>query len=226
MLSMASALLLGCGGSTNHNANEGAAGARNTASGGSSSDGGLSGSASAGTATTDTGGAPPDWALDSFETPDAMASIGLWMGLPGSEKNLPIGTPTVPHEGSALHLAGVTDDAGLDVFFHTGQPFERIFGGVRFWTQSDQPGSKLTIAVAGPQASYFTDRAQNLHWPARVVALSAKWQEVVIDFDDWGVDSEHLSPHSETFGAFHFIIEPNTTYDLWIDDFVGLPLYR
>jgi hypothetical protein len=215
-------LLAGCGGSTNHSANKGSAGAGNAANAASASAGALNGTSGAGaTAASDSAGAPAVMTLDSFETSNSFVSIGLWMGFP--DDTVPIGTPRVPHDGSALHLVGTTDDAGLDVFFHTGSPVERIWSGVGFWTQSDKAGSKLTVAVAGPEPSYFTDRAQGLAWPERVITLSRAWQEVVVDFRDLGIGPEHLSPHSETFGAFHFIIEPNTDYDLWIDDFAGQP---
>jgi hypothetical protein len=224
-------LLLGCGGSTNHNANEGSAGADNAANAGNTngaSGGALNGASGAGGAgamgATDSGGAPPLMPLGSFDSSSTHASFGLWMGF--SDDSLPIGTPTVPHDGTALHLVGTTDEGGLDVFFHTGIPFEKIFSGARFWTQSDKAGSKLTVAVAGPEPLYFTDRAQGVVWPEQVITLSRAWQEVEVDFHDLGIGPEHLSPHSETFGAFHFIIEPNTAYDLWIDDFAGQPLYR
>lgn len=214
---------MGCGGSTNRNGHEGSAGSGNPTNGGTATGGTVHGTSGAGTAATNAGGAPLDWTLSTFETPDTFVSIGLWMGFP--DDRLPIDMPKVPHDGSALHLVGTTDDAGLDVFFHTGSSVETIWSGVRFWTQSDQAGSKLTVAVAGPEPSYFKDRAQGLAWPQRLVTLSPAWQEVVVDFKDLGVDRQHLSPHSEMFGAFHFIIEPNTDYDLWIDDFVGSP-YR
>ncbi len=206
--------LAGCGGTTDHHR---ANGEPNHPGGGA---GAMPGTAGEG-ATASSGGAAPVMTLDSFETTDAYVSIGLWMGFPGDK--LPIGTPAVAHDGSALHLVGTTTDAGLDVFFHTGSPVERIWSGVRFWIQSDEPGSRLTVAVAGPEPSYFADRARGLAWPELTLNPTSEWKEVVVDFKDLGVDPDHLSPHSETFGAFHFIIEPNTKYDLWIDDFVGLP---
>lgn len=221
-------LVAGCGGSTNHNAHEASAGSGsstdgNPRTGGATSGGAATGTSGAGTAAASAGGAQPDWTLSTFETTETFVSIGLWMGFPSN--SLPIGTPTEPHDGSALHLVGTTDDAGLDVFFHTGQPVETIWSGVRFWVQSDRVGSQLTVAVAGPEPLYFEDRAQGVPWPQRVVTLSPAWQQVVVDFKDLGVDHQHLSPRSGPYGAFHFVIEPNTDYDLWIDDFVGSP-YR
>lgn len=209
-------LLAGCGGSTNRNLADGAGGSASMT--GANITGGAGIAASAGS-----GGTPPLRTVDSFETGDTMVSIGLWMGFEGN--SLPIGTPPLPHDGSALHLMGTTDAAGLDVFFHTPLPVERIWTSVRFWTQSDQPGSSLTVAVAGPEKSYFTDRANGLLWPQRTVEPSASWQEVVVDFKDLGIDADHLSPHSGPWGAVHFIIEPNTSYDLWIDDFAGQMAY-
>lgn len=217
-------LLLGCGGTTDRNQGSGGAdstaGAAGTASGVRNSAGATSGASGEGAA----GGAAPVMTLDSFDTTDVYVSIGRWMEF--TDDKVPIGTPPVPHDGTAMHLVGMTDGQGLDVFFHTGIPVEKIWSGVRFWTQSDAPDSSLTVAVAGPEPSYFQDRAQGLAWPQRVIPLSFDWQEIVVNFADLGVDPEHLSPHSEHFGAFHFIIEPNTQYDLWIDDFVGQPLYR
>jgi hypothetical protein len=63
-------------------------------------------------------------------------------------------------------------------------------------------------------------------WPVTVVFPTHDWQDVNVEFAALGYGPERLSPHSGPFGAFHFIIEPNTTYDVWIDDFVGTPLYR
>ncbi len=168
--------------------------------------------------------AAPVMPIEGFETSDRMASIGLWMGFDGD--TLPIGTPAVPHDGSALHLAGKTSEKGLDVFFHTGIPVERIWSSLRFWSQSDLPTSRLIVAVAGPEPSYFSDRAMGIAWPQQLVTVGPEWRESVISFSALGIGPNHLSPHSENFGAVHFIIEPNTDYDLWIDDFAGQPLYR
>lgn len=168
-------------------------------------------------------GEAPYYLVDSFESPDTYVSPGLWMGFAGD--TLPIGTPTLPHDGKALHLQGVTDDRGLDVFFHVAFPIEQSWKSVRFWAESDLVGSRLTVAIAGPEPSYFSDRAQGIAWPERTLTLSNRWQEVVVDFAELGATPDHLSPHSGPFGAFHFIIEPNTTYDLWLDDFAGQSRY-
>jgi hypothetical protein len=207
-----------CGGSARHSSNEVAAG-QHSASGSSTIDDGGGGDTASGE-----GGAAPQMPIDGFESASLMASIGLWMGFDGDR--LPIARPSVPHDGSALHLAGKTDDKGLDVFFHTGIPAERIWSSVRFWAQSDLPGSHLIVAVAGPEPSYFADRAQGIAWPQQLVMVGPEWRESVVDFSALGIGPDQLSPHSENFGAVHFIIEPNTEYDLWIDDFAGQPLYR
>lgn len=162
--------------------------------------------------------------VDGFESSSLMSGPGLWMGFP--EQSLPTATPPVPHDGEALHLVGKTDEAGLDVFFHTGIPVESIWKAVRFWTASEVPQARLIVAIAGPEPSYFDDQARGMPWPATVVFPTPAWQQVTIDFGAFGYDPEHLSPHSGPFGAVHFIIEPNTVYDLWIDDFVGQPRYR
>ncbi len=205
-------MLVGCGGTTDHNRSNGAGGSENTAGGttaqGSAGDG----------ATVASGGQAALMTLDAFDTAAVFVSLGLWMGF--RDDKLPIDTPPNPHDGSALHLVGTTNADGLDVYFHTGIPIERIFSSVRFWTQSNEPNASLTVAVAGPEPSYFKDRAQGVAWPERRIALSSAWQEVVFQ-----VDTKHVSPHEEFFGAFHFIIEPNTKYDLWIDDLAGQPLY-
>lgn len=205
-------VVAGCGGASRHDANGDAQGG-----------GGASGSATLGAGTAGITGGVASTNIDSFETADLFVSIGLWMGFPGN--TLPIGMPPTPHDGSALHLSGETDAAGLDVFFHTAQPVERIWSSVRFWIQSDLPGSELTVAVAGPEPSYFSDRALGVAWPERTIAPSRDWREVTVKFADMGIGPNRLSPHSEMFGAVHFLIEPQTKYDLWIDEFVGEPLY-
>lgn len=209
-----------CGGSARHNDNVLSDAGKGPASAGSSPGAGGDGSDTP----ASEGGAAPAMELDSFETPSRMASIGLWMGFAGD--TLPIGMPKVPHDGSALHLVGKTDEGGLDVFFHTGIPVERIWSSVRFWAQSDLPNARLIVAIAGPESSYFQDRAQGIAWPQQLVSVGPQWFETVIDFSALGIGPDHLSPHSEYYGAVHFIIEPNTEYDLWIDDFAGQPLYR
>ncbi|MES1188440.1 MAG: hypothetical protein ABUL60_31785 [Myxococcales bacterium] len=213
-------LLVGCGGSTKHDAAQGSAGS--AIERGGSTDGGSAAGGTNGTAASGSGGAPETRTLDGFESSSTHAAFGLWMGFPNDV--LPVGMPPSPHDGSALHLVGTTDDAGLDVFFHTPLAVEKIFRSVRFWVASPNAGSHLTVAVAGPDASYFSDRAQGIQWPERMLTLAPTWQEVVVDLRDWGLDPEHLSPHSEYYGAFHFIVEPNTDYDLWIDDFAAQPL--
>lgn len=166
----------------------------------------------------------PQMPIDSFETSDFLSGPGLWMGFDGEQ--LPTAEPPVPHDGAALHLVGKTDDAGLDVFFHTGLPVERIWSSVRFWSQSDVPGAAFKVAIAGPVPQFFQDRAQGIAWPLQVVEPGRAWRETVVDFAELGVGPEMLSPHSEMFGAVHFIVEPHTSYDFWIDDFGGQPLYR
>ena len=207
----------GCGGISRYQASDGAGGTGSNAGGASSAIAGRSG------VTAGAAGEAPYLVVDSFESPNTYVSPGLWMGFAGD--TLPIGTPPLPHDGQALHLKGVTDDRGLDVFFHVALPIEQLWKSVRFWTESDLAGSQLTVAIAGPEPSYFSDRAQGIAWPARTLALSNRWQQVVVDFAELGADPDHLSPHSGPFGAFHFIIEPNTPYDLWIDDFAGQSRY-
>lgn len=177
------------------------------------STGGQSGSGGDATAGTTSGAGPS--ASNSFDSPDTLAGIGLWMELGSS---LPIGDPPQPHDGPALHLVG-DSGAGLDFFFHTAFPVEKYFSRVGFWAQSDLPDSALMIAVAGPEPSYFKDRALGSPWPARVVNLSSDWQSVDVPFSSLGIDKAHPGVHEGPFGAVHFIIEPNTHYDFWIDDF-------
>ncbi|HVY25917.1 MAG TPA: hypothetical protein VHB79_05170 [Polyangiaceae bacterium] len=208
-----------CGGSTRHSGNDAAAGKDSASSGSNSTDGGGGSDPAPGD-----GGAAPLMPIDGFATSSPMASIGLWMGFDGNM--LPVGIPSVPHDGSALHLSGKTHETGIDYFFHTGIPVERIWSSVRFWSQSDLPGTRLIVAIAGPEPSYFTDRAQGIAWPQELVMVGPEWRESVIDFSALGIGPDALSPHSEQFGAVHFIIEPNTAYDLWLDDFAGQPLYR
>jgi hypothetical protein len=218
---LVAALLVGCGGESQRS------GAQSTG-GDASVNGGSSAGATArggsGSTNANDGGAPPDMVIDGFESSSLMSGPGLWMGFPDSQ--LPIGDPSVPHDGAALHLVGVTDAAGLDVFFHTGIPVERIWSAVHFTAQSNLVGARLLVAIAGPEASYFRDAAQGMPWPVKVVLPTREWQNVNIDFAAFGYGPEQLSPHSGPFGAVHFIIEPNTVYDVWIDDFAGTPLYR
>lgn len=216
-------LLVGCGGATHRSptgdANPDAPG--NSGGSGTSASGGTS-SATNGGAATGSAGQGVTTPVDAFDTPDTHATLGLWMGFPTGM--LPIDMPPTPHDGTALHLVGETGPEGLDVYYHTPLPVERLYTGMRFWTMSQNVGSHLTVAVAGPWETYFEDRAQGLSWPERVITLGYAWREVVVNFNelDPAADADHLSPHSEMYGAFHFIIEPNTKYDLWIDDLVGI----
>lgn len=222
---LVAALLVACGGESQRSGAQAAGGDANV-NGGSSAGGTARGGSGggAGSMNAHDGGAPPDMVIDGFESSSLMSGPGLWMGFPDSQ--LPIGEPLAPHDGSALHLVGVTDAAGLDVFFHTGIPVERIWSAVHFVTQSYLVGGRLLVAIAGPEPSYFEDAAQGMPWPVTVVFPTPEWQNVNIDFAAFGYGPEQLSPHSGPFGAVHFIIEPNTVYDVWIDDFAGTPLYR
>jgi hypothetical protein len=213
-------VLVGCGGNTNSNptGNAEPGGSSNRGSGGVATAAGATNSG----ATSSGAGQGVTTSVDGFDTADTGATLGLWMGFPSNM--LPIDMPPEPHDGTALHLVGETGPEGLDVYYHTPLPLEKIYTGMRFWTMSENTGSHLTVAVAGPWETYFEDRAQGLLWPERVLTLSYEWQEFVVDFTelDPAIDADHLSPHSEMYGAFHFIIEPNTKYDLWIDDLVGV----
>jgi hypothetical protein len=217
-------VLVGCGGNTNSNptshANPG--GSSNSESGAATAGGATSSGATNGGATSGSAGQGVMTSVDGFDTADKGATLGLWMGFPTDM--LPIGVPPAPHDGPALHLVGESGLEGLDVYYHTPLPLEKIYTGMRFWTMSQDAGSRLTVAVAGPWETYFEDREQGLLWPERVLTLEKTWQEVVVNFTELepAVDADHLSPHSEMYGAFHFIIEPNTKYDLWIDDLVGV----
>jgi hypothetical protein len=142
---------------------------------------------------------------------------GLWMGFPND--TLPVDLPPDPHAGSALHLVGTTGAEGLDVFFHTPFPVEAMFGGVAFWVRADEPVTPLTVAIAGPEPLYFADRDQGLDWPQQTFNLTSAWQRVQVDFDALELGPDALSPHSGPWGAVHFVVEPNTAYDFWIDDF-------
>jgi len=159
--------------------------------------------------------------MQSFDSPEAFTSGGLWMGFPGDE--IPVELPQAPHAGSALHLFGSTGPEGLDVFFHTAFPVEKLFSGVRFWVRADLARTPLTVAIAGPQPDYFVDRQQGVDWPSRTFKLPGAWQQIEIQFADLGIGPDRLSPHSETFGAVHFIVEPDSAYDFWIDDFLLVP---
>ena len=217
-------VLVGCGGNTNSNPSSNATrgGSSNSGGGAANVGGATSSGATNSGAATSAAGQGVTTAVDAFDTADTGATLGLWMGFPTNM--LPIDMPPEAHDGPALHLVGETGPEGLDVYYHTPLPLEKLYTGMRFWTMSEDAGSRLTVAVAGPQETYFEDRAQGLPWPERVITLSSAWQELVVNFTDLepSVDADHLSPHSEMYGAFHFIIEPNTKYDLWIDDLVGV----
>lgn len=153
----------------------------------------------------------------NFETTEPLQGIGLWMGL-GDE--LPVEVPPVAHDGSALHLVG-DSESGLDVFFHTPLPVERIASEVRFSAYSED-ATELTVGIAGPNPTYFTDRANDVAWPEEAFQVGSKWKSFSFSLDDLSP----TPPHEEMFGAVHFVVQPGVHYDLWIDDFTLVSRFR
>lgn len=178
-----------------------AAGGGGSAAGGSSTVGGEGGA--------ETDGAVHEFTSD-FETTQPQQSIGLWMGLGDP---LPIAMPPVAHDGAALHLVG-DSGMGLDVFFHTPLPVERIASEVRFSAYSPE-ASTLTVGIAGPDATYFSDHEAGVAWPETAFQVGAKWKNYSFSLDELSP----TPPHEETFGAVHFVVPPGVHYDFWIDDF-------
>ena len=186
---------------------EATAGSGSRTSGGASPAGGAS--ASGAGAATATGGSFTEF-TSNFEMAEPLQGIGLWMGL-GDE--LPLGTPPVAHDGMALHLVG-DSEMGLDVFYHVPLPVERFASEVKFSAYSETV-SALTIGVAGPEPTYFSDRAAGVPWPEQTFQVGPKWRSYSFSLDELSPPP----PHEETFGAVHLVVQPGVHYDLWIDDF-------
>jgi hypothetical protein len=195
-------IAVACGGEAEHNAPV-AAGAVSGSGGAAGVVGTMGGSGAEASVTV------TEWATN-FETTQAQQGIGLWMGLGDP---LPVGTPPVPHDGSALHLVG-DSGMGLDVFFHTGIPIERIAGEVRFSAYAEKINS-FTVGIAGPEPSYFSDHAAGIPWPETTFEVGSKWKTCSFPLEDLSV----TPPHEEPFGAVHFVVQPGVHYDFWIDDF-------
>jgi hypothetical protein len=212
-------LLAACGGEAKH-ASRAAGGTDSVAAGGTDSVAGGTDSVAGGTDSA-AGRAGDDGAggdgaggynefSTSFETAQPQQSLGLWMGL-GEE--LPVELPPLPHDGTALHLVG-NSGTGLDVFFHTPLPVERVAREVRFSAYSEQ-GDAVTVGIAGPSPTYFSDLASGVSWPERVFQVGSKWETFSLSLDDLNPPP----PHEEMFGAVHFVVQPHVDYDFWIDDF-------
>lgn len=145
-----------------------------------------------------------------FEDARPLQGIGLWMGL---GEPLPVELPPVTHDGKALHLVG-DSGAGLDVFFHTPLPVERFASEVRLVAYSAEE-STITLAVAGPSPTYFSDQAAGVAWPEKALELGATWQSFSFSLDELSP----TPPHEEMFGAVHLVVPPGVHFDFWIDDF-------
>lgn len=160
-------------------------------------------------------------------TEDRMTDIGLWMGT-GVDEEWPVGPLTelpYPVNGwlMALHLEGESVAAGLDVYLHTAMPFEEVFYGVYFVARSLQAGGQtVRITVGGPYEDYWPDTTQGNAWPAVELTLGERWAKYFIDFRALGFDAEHLSPHSDPYGAVHFLVAPEQVYDFEVTDLLGL----
>lgn len=217
-----SLLLAACGGEARHGS-RGSSEAGSTASGAAPTTGGQSSAAggreSAGGASANGGeatGGVPEF-KSSFETTQAIDGIGLWMGL---GEQLPVELPPVAHDGTALHLVGDSGD-GLDVFFHTALPIEGFAREVKFVAYSEEM-DVLTVGIAGPSVTYFSDRAAGIPWPETEFQLGAKWKGYSFSLEDLSP----APPHEEMFGAVHFVVQPGEHYDFWIDDFTLVSRYR
>ena len=180
-----------------------------SSAGGASSSSGGAASATGGGAAGETGGGSNELTT-TFEMADPYQGIGLWMGL-GDE--LPLGTPPVAHDGTALHLVG-DSELGLDVFFHVAFPVERFTSEVKFSAYSEQVNA-LTVGIAGPNPTYFSDHAEGIAWPEQAFKVGPKWKTFSFSLDELNPPP----PHEEMFGAVHFVVQPGVHYDLWIDDF-------
>jgi hypothetical protein len=195
--------LSACGGEAQH-------GPSATAGAGSGAGGSSNGAGATGSGGTEASGAFPEFKTN-FETTQPQQGIGLWMGL---GEQLPVGMPPVAHDGTALHLMGDSGTAGLDVFFHTPAPVETLAKEVSFWAYSEK-ASSLTIGIAGPEATYFTDHIDGIPWPEQTFELGAEWKRISFPLDELSV----TPPHEKPYGAVHFVVPPGMQYDFWIDDF-------
>jgi hypothetical protein len=192
-------MVAACGGDAEH---------RSRATGASGSDAGGT-SASGGSAGAEAAGGFPEF-TSSFDTTEPLVGIGLWMGL---GEQLPIEMPPVEHDGTALHLVG---DAGmgLDVFFHTPLPVERLASEVKFSAYSPE-GDAITVGIAGPNPTYFSDHEAGVAWPEKAFEVGSQWRSFSFSLDELSP----TPPHEEMFGAVHFVVQPGVPYDFWIDDF-------
>lgn len=170
-----------------------------------------------------------DWgrSLDIPFEEDSLGRVGLWMGtgLTDAWPVEPVSEPPYPVEAQllALHLTGEPVAAGVDVYLHTAMPFESLFQGVYFIARSTLAGGQtVRVTVGGPSEDYWTDTSQGQSWPAVELTLGQAWAKYVVDFRALGFDAEHLSPHSDTFGAVHFLVDPEQAYDFEITGLNGL----
>jgi len=201
-----SLLMAACGGEAERGSLA-VGGAASSVGGAPSSAGGVA--ASRGGESTETGGDFTEL-TSTFDTAQPLQNVGLWMGL-GEE--LPIGEPPAAYDGTALHLVG-DSGTGLDVFFHTPLPVERIAREVKFSAYSSQ-AMALTVGIAGAEPTYFSDHAADTPWPERAFGVGAKWRSFSFSLD--GLSP--APPHEEMFGAVHLVVQPGVHYDFWIDDF-------
>src|SRR6478735_8756256 len=133
-----SLLMAACGGEAERGSHA-VGGAASSVGGAAWSAGGVA--ASRGGESNETGGDFQEL-TSTFDTAQPLQNVGLWMGL-GEE--LPIGEPPVAYDGTALHLVG-DSGTGLDVFFHTPLPVERIAREVKFSAYSSQ-AMALTVGI-------------------------------------------------------------------------------
>lgn len=181
-----------------------------------------------------TGSSEVDWSAVDWAsavvlpfTDDRMTDVGLWMGT-GVDEAWPVGPLTelpYPVNGwlMALHLAGQQMSAGVDVYLHTAFPFEEVFYGVYFVARSMHAGGQtVRVTVGGPYEDYWPDTTQGNAWPAVELTLGEAWAKYFVDFRALGFDAEHLSPHSDPYGAVHFLVAPEQAYDFEVTDLLGL----
>ena len=162
--------------------------------------------------------------IDTFDDPSAKASLGVWMELGDP---LPVALPAQPFDGPALHFSGPPNPDGMDVFFHVALPFEKISRAVSVEASSALPGATLTLAIGGPSPGYLESQSSSQPWAHREFALDDSWQALELDFAALGIGPDHLSDATdEHYGALHFVIPPNTAYDVWLDNVMQQPIYE
>jgi hypothetical protein len=120
----------------------------------------------------------------------------------------------------ACHVAGANFETGVDLSAELDHPQHRAvdvsaYTGFTFWVKLASPSRNLTVAIS-TGARYFDAQTNMMPLPSRTLTVSDAWQEIVLTFDEFNLESSDVASIDFVAG------EGGEPFDLWVDDLAFL----